>query len=135
VSAASPDVVEFSLKIKFGRSSRIGTLCFRQPSNWRSPLLPCPPKALLGAGSAKCLILIYGAQSLRGKILMSKNLAAKSAPRFQSGRAFRPHNDLGIYKWAQGQMSQWSCGKVKVMGAAHAEIERFDGLPRVARLN
>jgi len=41
------------------------------------PLPPFPLKAVLGAGSAKSQILIHVAQSLRGKILMSKNLATK----------------------------------------------------------
>jgi len=72
------------------------------------PLPPIPAKALLGAGSAKSPILIYRAQSLRGKILMSKNLAAKercifgSTERFgctmmagfENGRKVRCHTEL-----------------------------------------
>ena len=60
-----------------GKEMRVCRILHTRETLGVSPPPPYPLKGLLGAGSAKSQILIHVAQSLRGKILMSKNLATK----------------------------------------------------------
>src|SRR6266853_2077861 len=84
--------------------------------------IPPSPRSIGIIGLERKCDLIYGARSLTGKILMSKNLQAKillaeaqnGTMRVSAYRRCLDH-DYAIYFWAQGQMSQRGCGKVKML--------------------
>jgi len=98
------------------------------------------PRSIGIIGLERKCDLIYGAQSLTGKILMSKNLQAKILlAEAQNGTmrvsAYRRclDYDYAIYFWAQGQMSQGGCGKVKMSRQCRKELGEWGDIMEINR--